>query len=234
MDTQPAQFRPTCKVCDRGELVPQKVFRMSGPVVAIGFILLIPSILGMIVAALMFFGVFAYNGENASNSSVESALTQSQDYRPRPDDNNRSVCATAVIESVQRESGALPTLSSVVQTCECAVGAMKQGTFTSDTTDACAKRSLHGDFPPPDHKTEFPYVQVYKSYSDPLGYQDALARAKTPDQATTQGVSWFRLFGGTFAIFIGIASFVGGLLGWLLVMRKRVLKCSLCGATVSA
>jgi hypothetical protein len=207
---------------------------MSGPVVAIGFILLIPSILGMVVAALMFFGIIAYNGDKESSSSVESELTQSQDYRPRPEDNNRRACATEVIESVQRESGALPTLSSVVQTCECAVGAMKQGTFTSDTTDACAKRSLHGGFPVPDHKTELPYIQVYKSYSDPLGYQDALAPAKTPDQPTTQGVSWFQLFGGTFAIFIGVASFVGGLLGWLLVMRKRVLKCSVCGATVSA
>jgi hypothetical protein len=33
---------------------------------------------------------------------------------------------------------------------------------------------------------------------------------------------------------IGIACFVGGLLGWLLMMRKRVLQCPVCGAVVSA
>jgi hypothetical protein len=35
-------FHPRCKVCDYGDLFPKKVFRLSGPVVAIGFILLIP------------------------------------------------------------------------------------------------------------------------------------------------------------------------------------------------
>ena len=35
-----------CKVCDSGTLTLKTVFRMSGPAVAIGFILLIPSILG--------------------------------------------------------------------------------------------------------------------------------------------------------------------------------------------
>jgi hypothetical protein len=35
-------------------------------------------------------------------------------------------------------------------------------------------------------------------------------------------------------IAIGIACFVGGLLGWLLVMRKRVLQCSFCSAVINA
>lgn len=39
---------------------------------------------------------------------------------------------------------------------------------------------------------------------------------------------------GGFAVIIGISSFVGGLLGWLLVMKKRVLQCSVCGAVVNA
>jgi hypothetical protein len=34
-----------CKVCDRGAMSQKKVFRMSLPVVVIGFILLIPSVL---------------------------------------------------------------------------------------------------------------------------------------------------------------------------------------------
>lgn len=36
------------------------------------------------------------------------------------------------------------------------------------------------------------------------------------------------------AIAVGIPSFVAGLFGWLLVMKKHVLRCSACGATVNA
>ncbi|MGH9583086.1 MAG: hypothetical protein ACRD4O_09150 [Bryobacteraceae bacterium] len=42
------------------------------------------------------------------------------------------------------------------------------------------------------------------------------------------------MHGSEFAIVLGIGSFVGGLLGWLLVMRKRVLQCSLCRAVINA
>jgi hypothetical protein len=36
------------------------------------------------------------------------------------------------------------------------------------------------------------------------------------------------------SICFGTASFIGGLLGWLLVMRKKVLQCDRCGAVVAA
>jgi hypothetical protein len=49
----------TCKVCDRGELRKKDIFRMSGPVVVIGFILLIPSILGMVVSAVTVAGMLS-------------------------------------------------------------------------------------------------------------------------------------------------------------------------------
>jgi hypothetical protein len=39
---------------------------------------------------------------------------------------------------------------------------------------------------------------------------------------------------GGFFVFVIVMSFVGGLLGWLLVMRKRVLQCAGCGAVVAA
>lgn len=110
---QPAQYYPTCKICERGALVRKKVFRMSGPVVAIGFIFLIPSVCGMILSALVFLGVISSAGDQTT-------------------DNTQVVIGTA------------------------------------------------------------------------------------------------------FAIGLGIACFVGGLLGWLLVMKKRVLQCAVCGAVVSA
>jgi hypothetical protein len=116
--TSQSQFCPTCKVCERGMLVPKKIFRMSGPVVAIGFILLIPSVFGIIAAAVLFFGLIATNVAGPSSA------------------------------------------------------------------------------------TDTPNV--------------------------------VNVIGQGFAIALGIASFVGGLLGWLLIMKKRVLKCSVCGATINA
>jgi hypothetical protein len=44
---------PTCKICDRGTLMPKEMRRLSGPAVAIGYILLIPSILGMAACAIL-------------------------------------------------------------------------------------------------------------------------------------------------------------------------------------
>ncbi len=40
--------------------------------------------------------------------------------------------------------------------------------------------------------------------------------------------------GGTFSVMIIVGSFIGGLLGWLLIMRKTVLQCTRCGAVVAA
>jgi hypothetical protein len=47
------------------------------------------------------------------------------------------------------------------------------------------------------------------------------------------GGAFTAIFGGLF-VFIIIASFIGGLLDWLLIMRKRVLQCARCGAIVPA
>ena len=43
-----------CKVCDAGTLLQRKKYRMSGPVVAIGYILLVPSILGILISVMSF------------------------------------------------------------------------------------------------------------------------------------------------------------------------------------
>ena len=108
------ESQPACKVCDRGVLVPKKIFRMSWPVVAIGYILLIPSVLGMLLSVLFLIAVTWSAASGVAASGPGAALSEA------------------------------------------------------------------------------------------------------------------------FAIVLGITSFVGGLLGWLLVMKKRVLQCSVCRATVSA
>lgn len=50
------------------------------------------------------------------------------------------------------------------------------------------------------------------------------------DDANGVGTS----LGGGYALMVGAGSFVSGLLGWLLVMKKRVLQCSVCQATLNA
>ena len=52
-----SQFHSKCRVCEHGDLVPNKVFRLSGPVVTIGFILLILSVLGLVTVGLIFLGM---------------------------------------------------------------------------------------------------------------------------------------------------------------------------------
>jgi hypothetical protein len=101
-----------CKICDKGQLVQKKKYRMSGPVVLIGYILLIPSVLGVIISAMTFFNI-----------------------------------------------------SSAASRVNAGAGAGLAGGFT---------------------------------------------------------------------IVVGVAFFVSGLLGWLLVMKKQILQCSICGAAVNA
>lgn len=61
------------------------------------------------------------------------------------------------------------------------------------------------------------------------------ASAQAGDEATTQaGVILGGGIGIGGAVCMGITSLVSGLLGYLLIMRKRVLKCDNCGATTTA
>jgi hypothetical protein len=66
---------PTCKICDRGALRPRKIRRLSGPAVAIGYVLLVPSVLGMACCAiLLLIVVFAASLPVASPNNDASAL----------------------------------------------------------------------------------------------------------------------------------------------------------------
>jgi len=111
-----------CKICDVGVLQRIRKYRMSAIVVVIGYILLIPSVLGVLISAVGFFAVPA------------------------------------------------------------------------------AMRPLPGIF----------------------------------NAAPAQDIGAAGVIAGGIFIFFGLASLVGGLLGWLLVMKKDVLQCGHCGAVVAA
>ena len=60
----PVSFQ--CRVCGQGVLIPKQVYRLSGPVVAIGYILLIPSFIGIYLSASAI--------ESASNNNHSDVL----------------------------------------------------------------------------------------------------------------------------------------------------------------
>lgn len=163
-----------CKVCDRGALRSKKAFRMSGPVVTIGFILLIPSILGILFSIGMLL-LTVRASVNATLQARSAAVTEMRQHD----------IPEQIIEQVVDN----PSMD-VTQ-------------FLRD-----------GDMD-------------MASYS---WLEDADSKLRSSDNAGGLGL----MLGAGIFIPIGIASFVGGLLGWLLVMRKRALQCDVCGAVVNA
>lgn len=61
-------------------------------------------------------------------------------------------------------------------------------------------------------------------------FMSAVLTSSTPQsdgEAAGQGIA--AVIGGGFFLFIGIVSLIGGLIGWLLIMTKKVFKCGRCG-----
>ena len=198
---------PTCKVCDRGTLSAKSVYRLSGPAVAIGFILLIPSVLGMLSCAVMLFvfntSVGAALGINARNSG--------RPYQSADDAKFRKNCKDAF----NQVSSELPGVSAP-QYCECMLSTYKQTDSLEGAGRTCAERGLNGTLEEPGENA----MSLYSS--------------NTSKAANAGLIDALSVLGNAFLIGWGIAFFVSGLLGWLLVMKKRVLQCNLCGAVVNA
>jgi len=202
---------PTCKICDSGALRLKKVHRLSGPAVAIGFILLIPSVLGMLFCAVILLGF---------NTSVGAALGVNAKDSGRPyqnafDASFRRSCAQSTKLKSQAE-GRLPSQQQIEEYCECALSGYKGSGLTTETAESCTQRVNDGtlDTPSPD--------------------VDALYSRDNPNATNAGVITAVSVLGNAFFIGWGVAFFVSGLLGWLLVMKKRVLQCEVCGAVVSA
>jgi hypothetical protein len=160
-----------CKTCDVGLLRLEKRYRMSTPFVAIGYILLVPSILGIIFSLLVVFMT------GLGGSRVGSA--------------SRDIAATNL-----RQAGvAEPIVQKVI--------ASQQITAEDDATLTPAEKGA-----------------IQKAESS-ITAQETAAGAAT-------------VLGGGIGIFFAVVSFICGLLGWLLVMKKKVLFCSNCSAVVPA
>lgn len=201
------EFQPPCKVCERGVLAKRKVFRMSGPVVAIGFILLIPSIAGITASGLILLGTLSYGSHDVRDSDMQF----------------RYNCIATDQPNAGTYSAAETPMPILIPFCECELSAVKNGKALSDAMQKCMQAMQNGTLPVIDSQTK-------ALIDENLFPNGVLTKPPEPEQASI----FARVIGGGFAIFLAIASFVGGLLGWLLIMRKRVLQCSVCGATVAA
>lgn len=343
--------RLTCKVCERGILVSKRIYRLSGPAVVIGYILLIPSILGMTISALVFLAAASYRNSSSSSQPDNGAAAPPSTTSPSSSLGNeeivRNVIPAIVVVSTSdgwgsgflvSADGLVVTNAHVVRgspsvTVETtdgrqidsssvfidpdrdlaviklpaghypfleisrnlpavgadvlAIGSPGMGaTRLTDTvtkgivsgvrdfgegtwiqTDAAVNHGNSGG-PLIDKQGDVVAVNTMGAAPDQFsGMNFSLASTEvdkfvqsrlevalaedptTPPNGTVASDSRtstaspdqpgpldsaLPFLGGGFAIFCAIASFVGGLLGWLLVMKKRVLQCSVCRATVSA
>lgn len=202
-----------CTVCKYGVLENKKLYRLSGPAVVIGYILLIPSVLGMIASLLLLLGVIVFNPGDLKTEVPETSQ-QSADVAKF-----RNSCRDGFIAKYTEISGSMPTHAQTTAYCECILSgyhptvAINMGSLIR----FCSQQLDDGTLPPPSSETEALYFP-------------------TTQQLKGDTLLWniLRIFGGAYAIIFGIASFVGGLLGWLLVMKKHVLQCNACGATINA
>ena len=160
-----------CKTCETGTMVKRKKYRMSGVVVVIGYIILIPSVLGIL------FGVFGVVTSGAATSGVMDASKTAADSALR---------AVNVPEAVIAKVTALDGLAA------------------SDTVSLTS-------------------VQRAAIRSEQLGLSAGIV-----------GAGLGGAIAGGFFLFMAVGSLVSGLLGWLLVMKKKVLQCTGCGAVVAA
>lgn len=160
---------PTCKVCDNGKLGKKRVYRMSGIVVFIGYILCIPSIFGMLFGVLFLYASSKQNSVDFINERMRHDLMGAN-------------IPSQIIENAMT--------GNPIKESDIAKLSDKQ----KNTLD----------------------LAVNTRNSREIG-------AKAGKGIAAAG-----------SIFIMVFSLVGGLLGYLLIMKKTVLKCSNCGATVNA
>ncbi|HMO51779.1 MAG TPA: hypothetical protein PKE26_17265 [Kiritimatiellia bacterium] len=80
------------------------------------------------------------------------------------------------------------------------------------------------------------YEVITQSQRDALTQNQriTLESAEFSYKAGTVGTGAGAAIAGGFSIFVIFSSFIGGLLGWLLTMKKKVLQCGNCGAVVNA
>lgn len=157
---------PSCGVCKAGFLVRKSTYRMSSMVVLIGYILLVPSLIGIAISLLIMLG-------------VGSAATQIPALKQQVTQNMQNAGVPAAI------------------------------------MDKVIKGEVIG-------------------FTELLVLPENQQNVVRSSQGKLAGAGLGTVLGGGASICLGIASLIGGLGGWLLVMKKKVLQCNVCGAVIAA
>jgi hypothetical protein len=208
MTAPPAQ-ELLCKVCERGGLESKNVFRMSGPAVAIGYILLVPSIIGILICAVLIIVALIHGSSPSASGNVP--------VQENVDGGTRRWCINSL---------APPNLSDqqAAQYCECWSSLLDHDYIGRDAIVKCMDQLSQGTIAAIDPET-------LSQYSSLRGHPQAYPQAPQKDAplGISENLWWYGV-----TVIVGICFFVSGLLGWLLVMKKKILQCSICGATISA
>ncbi len=260
----PSRSYLTCKVCDRGSLSSKKVFRLSGPVVAIGFILLIPSILGMVFSGILLIGVNSIASQSRHQPTPKTSNHDLQalegKYTNFITDPNLFDLMPPTLKEAHRADfvGRFDVVMPIVfdgryyfgEGCTAHECTTNSAAWVIDKTTTGSTAVIMKEIPDAGGVSSHEEFEIYgttlahlppplQRWANQNGMTEENAVVvdstetvpQSPD-GTATGVA--QVIGSGFAIAIGIGSFVGGLLGWLLVMRKRVLQCNVCGAVVNA
>lgn len=170
-----------CKICDRGSLDSKRIYRMNGPAVVIGYILLIPSLCGIAFCVFSIIGIELQPTQRFV-SARQAAISEMREH--------------GVPEDVINEVVAYPRRDPADYILDPGIP-MVEYSWVKDATEKLRNGS-----------------QVLITDVNDTRVGQALAE---------------RMF-----FVLGVIAFVSGLLGWLLVMKKRVLQCSVCNAVVEA
>lgn len=170
-----AKVKISCKTCDDGTMTTKKKYRMSGVVVVIGYLFLIPSLIGIVIGAV-------------------------------------TIGASAVVVSEADEPGSF-------RLSETAKYDLKAALIADETI--AGLEALE----------RFDEAQISTLTPE---QQSAFAMAQLEVGAHRAGTAVGAGFIGASGIFIIVSSLMSGLIGWLLVMKKKVLQCGSCGSVLAA
>ena len=127
--------------------------------------------------------------------------------------------------SYEETTGSSAPLALTESYCECALLSFKETGSEATARNICSEELTNNALGSPSQEVAALY---------PGDVRGKASDHTSGKRLETGFLGAFGLLGSISAVALGIASFVGGLLGWLLVMRKRILQCDVCGAIVNA
>jgi hypothetical protein len=227
------QLTVSCKVCDQGILIHKRIYRMSAPVVAIGYILLVPSLLGIATCVLLLLGVISYNDHatnpydkivrqplNAEDAFRVACINGSRQEPIFTEKQGRLECE-CVLQAIQGQKGTPEENQNELRDV---TAKLNQGILDRQNTKLTAATLFCAE-----------HLNSSSTLTDSGKYiYDRLEAPEDTENKVNVSTRLVHIVGEGWSVFWLIASFIAGLLGWLLVMKKKVLKCNVCGAIINA